>query len=283
VKLGDFGIARVLDSTAGQAQTVVGTPYYMSPEVCENKPYSFASDMWALGCVLYEITTTRHAFEGSSLPALVMKIMRGLCPPVRECRYGTEQPSEVEQEDTAVQDDAANIIRGIDDLISRCLKGEPDERCTCDQMLGHHLLLPQRRKEQRRQEQDRGSRSQLQASFAMADPSDRLGEFAPTTAEERDAEIAARTPPTAVPDVPLMWGNGQTYPAPERNFEDGASRPGGLKVVGMSARYDVRYARFYQLLITEGGTLQSRGQNCKHGQLGQFDPELDAGTYSGDD
>ncbi|OQR85366.1 serine/threonine protein kinase, partial [Thraustotheca clavata] len=55
VKLGDFGIARTLNSTMDQAKTVVGTPYYMSPEVCESKPYSYASDIWSLGCVLYEI------------------------------------------------------------------------------------------------------------------------------------------------------------------------------------------------------------------------------------
>ena len=57
VKLGDFGISKVLESTQEIANTVVGTPYYMSPEVCENKPFSFKSDVWALGCVLYELCT----------------------------------------------------------------------------------------------------------------------------------------------------------------------------------------------------------------------------------
>ena len=40
VKLGDFGIARVLSSTAELARTCIGTPYYLSPEICENKPYN---------------------------------------------------------------------------------------------------------------------------------------------------------------------------------------------------------------------------------------------------
>jgi len=57
VKLGDFGISKLLESTNECAMTVVGTPYYMSPEVCENKPYTFKSDVWALGCVLYELCT----------------------------------------------------------------------------------------------------------------------------------------------------------------------------------------------------------------------------------
>eukprot|EP00425_Heterocapsa_triquetra_P040341 CAMPEP_0195072640 /NCGR_PEP_ID=MMETSP0448-20130528/16180_1 /TAXON_ID=66468 /ORGANISM="Heterocapsa triquestra, Strain CCMP 448" /LENGTH=206 /DNA_ID=CAMNT_0040104657 /DNA_START=25 /DNA_END=642 /DNA_ORIENTATION=+ len=55
VKLGDFGISRVLEGSIEAAITVVGTPYYMSPEVCENKPYTFKSDVWSLGCVLYEL------------------------------------------------------------------------------------------------------------------------------------------------------------------------------------------------------------------------------------
>jgi len=47
IRLGDFGIARVLNGTNELAMSVVGTPYSMSPEVCENKPYSYKSDIWA--------------------------------------------------------------------------------------------------------------------------------------------------------------------------------------------------------------------------------------------
>jgi NIMA (never in mitosis gene a)-related kinase len=51
-KLGDFGIARVLDATDAFASTMVGTPYNMSPEICEDQPYGRKSDIWALGCLL---------------------------------------------------------------------------------------------------------------------------------------------------------------------------------------------------------------------------------------
>ena len=76
VKLGDFGIAKVLENTADVAMTVVGTPYYMSPEVVENKPYSAKSDVWALGCILYELCTLKHAFVADNLLGLVFKILR---------------------------------------------------------------------------------------------------------------------------------------------------------------------------------------------------------------
>ena len=57
--------------------TVVGTPYYMSPEVWENKPYTFKSDVWALGWVLYELWTLEHAFLADNLLGLVYKIVKG--------------------------------------------------------------------------------------------------------------------------------------------------------------------------------------------------------------
>ncbi|XP_075842939.1 serine/threonine-protein kinase Nek1 isoform X8 [Microtus pennsylvanicus] len=82
VQLGDFGIARVLNSTVELARTCIGTPYYLSPEICENKPYNNKSDIWALGCVLYELCTLKHAFEAGNMKNLVLKIISGSFPPV---------------------------------------------------------------------------------------------------------------------------------------------------------------------------------------------------------
>ncbi|KAK2840383.1 hypothetical protein Q5P01_014123 [Channa striata] len=85
-KLGDFGIARMLNNTMELARTCVGTPYYLSPEICESRPYNNKTDIWSLGCVLYELCTLRHPFEGSSLRQLVGKICRGRYNPVPQ-RY----------------------------------------------------------------------------------------------------------------------------------------------------------------------------------------------------
>ena len=81
VKIGDFGISKVLSSKS-RANTVVGTPCYISPELCEGRPYNQQSDIWALGCVLYEMATLRRAFDAPNLPALVLKIMRGTVAPI---------------------------------------------------------------------------------------------------------------------------------------------------------------------------------------------------------
>ncbi|CAH8556193.1 unnamed protein product [Schistosoma bovis] len=80
VKLGDLGIARVLESSNSMATTLIGTPYYMSPELFANKPYNHKSDIWALGCVLYEMSTLRHAFNAKSFNALSYKILSGKVP-----------------------------------------------------------------------------------------------------------------------------------------------------------------------------------------------------------
>lgn len=80
--LGDLGISKVLDGTMDFAQTCIGTPYYMSPEIFKNKPYSYKSDVWALGCVLYEMTTLSHAFDANSLNGLATKIVKGKYPPI---------------------------------------------------------------------------------------------------------------------------------------------------------------------------------------------------------
>ncbi|XP_060089217.1 serine/threonine-protein kinase Nek5-like isoform X2 [Heteronotia binoei] len=81
-KLGDFGIARTLSDTMEFACTCVGTPYYLSPEICENCPYNNKTDIWSLGCVLYELCTLKHPFEGTNIHQLMLKICRGYFVPV---------------------------------------------------------------------------------------------------------------------------------------------------------------------------------------------------------
>lgn len=75
LKLGDFGISKALASTNDVAMTQIGTPMFMSPEVCNNLPYTNKCDIWAVGCVLYELATFRKPFIAKSFLALAMKII----------------------------------------------------------------------------------------------------------------------------------------------------------------------------------------------------------------
>ena len=76
VKIGDLGVSKKLNKT-NFAKTFIGTPYYLSPEICEDKPYNEKSDIWALGVILYEMCTFKHPFEAKSQPGLIMKILTG--------------------------------------------------------------------------------------------------------------------------------------------------------------------------------------------------------------
>lgn len=82
IKLGDFGIAKCLSCTLDNARTVVGTPYYVSPEIVRNEPYSFKSDIWSLGVILYEMAALRMPFDGKNLPDLTMKIIKAEYDPI---------------------------------------------------------------------------------------------------------------------------------------------------------------------------------------------------------
>ena len=85
VKLGDFGISKVLENTNEFAMSVVGTPYYMSPELCQNQPYTYKSDVWALGCVLYELCTLKYAFSANNLLGLAYKIVQDKQELIPDC------------------------------------------------------------------------------------------------------------------------------------------------------------------------------------------------------
>ncbi|XP_004711319.1 serine/threonine-protein kinase Nek3 isoform X2 [Echinops telfairi] len=82
VKLGDFGSARLLSNPMAFACTYVGTPYYVPPEIWENLPYNNKSDIWSLGCILYELCTLKHPFQANSWKTLILKICQGSISPL---------------------------------------------------------------------------------------------------------------------------------------------------------------------------------------------------------
>ncbi|KAH8119449.1 Pkinase-domain-containing protein [Phellopilus nigrolimitatus] len=82
VKLGDFGLSKALGQTSF-ANTYVGTPYYMSPELIQEKSYDTKSDIWSLGCLIYELCALKPPFhEAQTHSELSMLIRNGRIPPL---------------------------------------------------------------------------------------------------------------------------------------------------------------------------------------------------------
>jgi len=80
IKIGDFGISRILVNTNDIATTVTGTPYYMAPEILKHEGYNSKSDIWSLGVILYEMCTLKKPFGGENLVSVMFKIVSGDIP-----------------------------------------------------------------------------------------------------------------------------------------------------------------------------------------------------------
>ena len=81
-KIGDFGIAKILEHTQDNLQTLVGTPWYLSPEIIENKGYNLKSDIYSLGVMLYEMWALKHPYKAESIHALALQIVMGKYEPL---------------------------------------------------------------------------------------------------------------------------------------------------------------------------------------------------------
>ena len=135
VLVGDLGIAKVLSPNTMFARTIVGTPYYLSPELCEDKPYNEKSDVWALGVVLYEMCTGgKHPFDAQNEGALIRKIMKGVYAPLPGGKFSS-QLSDVLRAcltmDHRARPDSAALLRNAA-LVSRArslgLELDPDAK-----------------------------------------------------------------------------------------------------------------------------------------------------------
>lgn len=81
IKLGDLNVSKVCHGE-GLMFTQTGTPYYASPEVWKDKPYDSKSDIWSLGCVLYEMTTLNPPFKAKDMKSLYKKVIKGIYPEI---------------------------------------------------------------------------------------------------------------------------------------------------------------------------------------------------------
>ena len=82
IKIGDFGIAKALTKTNSNAMTVIGTPYYFSPEIINGEAYNYKTDIWSLGVVLYEMCNLKLPFDSNNIAQLSIKILRGNYDPI---------------------------------------------------------------------------------------------------------------------------------------------------------------------------------------------------------
>ena len=96
VKIGDFGISKALTNTKNNASTIIGTPYYFSPEIINGEPYNYKTDIWSLGVVLYEMCCLKLPFESNNIAQLSIKILRGKYDPIPN-RYSKNMANLIKQ------------------------------------------------------------------------------------------------------------------------------------------------------------------------------------------
>ena len=115
-KLGDLNVSKVARRGLGYTQT--GTPYYASPEVWKDKPYDHKSDVWSLGCVLYEMITLRPPFRAQDMEGLFNKVCKGQYSRIPE-RFS---------------DDLFQVVQFL-------LQVNPSSRPSCEQILNHPVVM----------------------------------------------------------------------------------------------------------------------------------------------
>ena len=114
VKIGDLNVSKITKSNMARTQT--GTPYYIAPEIWKDKPYDYKCDIWSLGCIIYEICTSRPPFRGTSLAELGNNILRGYYLPF------------------------SGFSNDIKILIAKMLIVDPNKRASINELLNSEII-----------------------------------------------------------------------------------------------------------------------------------------------
>ena len=119
LKLGDFGVCTILGFPNAKAESMIGTPLYFAPEVCNNEAYDERSDVWSLGVVFYEMCTLRRPFEGDNLFSLIQQILESEIPPFNN-----------------------GVSSSLEGLVRLMLDRDPTRRPTAQELIDVHLEVP---------------------------------------------------------------------------------------------------------------------------------------------
>ena len=115
-KIGDLNVSKVTKTGIGNTQT--GTPFYASPEVWNDESYTSKSDIWSLGCVIYEMITFNPPFKAESMDGLYHKIMKGKYQKIPD-KYSKD----------------------LSEILKLLLKVDPKERPSCDELLKNKIIV----------------------------------------------------------------------------------------------------------------------------------------------
>mmetsp|Transcript_21342 Transcript_21342/g.54414 ORF Transcript_21342/g.54414 Transcript_21342/m.54414 type:complete len:919 (+) Transcript_21342:109-2865(+) len=135
LRMGDFGISKVMNCTGAFAKTFVGTPYYLSPEVISEKPYTWPSDIWSMGCILYQMCMQKVPFDARNISELAQKILNSNIPKIGS-DYSTstrELQEAMMKRSASARPDAEGVINtpAIQEVVRKLLaeeKAKADDR-----------------------------------------------------------------------------------------------------------------------------------------------------------
>lgn len=151
VKLGDFGLSKLIGGM-DFASTYVGTPFYMSPEIYNGEKYTLEADVWAVGCLIYELCTHEPPFPAKTQPELVEKVLKG--------STGTQFQADFRK--TFRNPALPNVYsEELQNIILHCLQPNPRNRPKTFELLGKRPVWLERKQQELEEWEERLKGEQL--------------------------------------------------------------------------------------------------------------------------